>query len=94
MAQLNVPSAAVEQLLLAAADRDFEAFDRSIDVHVSSLRKKLVQQLDYDLQARGVRPSVMHTRANTCWHPWVRGLALAANSQYNHWRLEDVWLNK
>ncbi|HYE87654.1 MAG TPA: response regulator transcription factor [Vicinamibacterales bacterium] len=30
-----------EQLLLAAADRDFEAFDRSIDVHVSSLRKKL-----------------------------------------------------
>lgn len=30
-----------EQLLLAAADRDFDAFDRSIDVHVSSLRKKL-----------------------------------------------------
>jgi len=30
-----------EQLLLEAADRDFEAFDRSIDVHVSSLRRKL-----------------------------------------------------
>jgi len=30
-----------EQLLLAAADRDVEAFDRSIDVHISSLRKKL-----------------------------------------------------
>jgi len=30
-----------EQLLLAAADRDFETFDRSIDVHVSALRKKL-----------------------------------------------------
>lgn len=30
-----------EQLLLEAADRDFESFDRSIDVHVSSLRKKL-----------------------------------------------------
>jgi len=30
-----------EQLVLSAADRDFEAFDRSIDVHVSSLRKKL-----------------------------------------------------
>jgi peptide/nickel transport system substrate-binding protein len=36
----------------------------------------------------------MHARANTCWHPYVRGLALAANSQYNHWRLEDVWLDK
>jgi len=30
-----------EQLLLEVADRDFEAFDRSIDVHISSLRRKL-----------------------------------------------------
>lgn len=30
-----------EQLLVDAADRDFESFDRSIDVHISSLRKKL-----------------------------------------------------
>lgn len=30
-----------EQLLLEVADRDFEAFDRAIDVHISSLRHKL-----------------------------------------------------
>lgn len=30
-----------ESLLLEIADRDFEAFDRSIDVHVSSIRRKL-----------------------------------------------------
>jgi DNA-binding response OmpR family regulator len=30
-----------EHLLLSAADRDFEAFDRSIDVHISALRRKL-----------------------------------------------------
>lgn len=30
-----------EQLLLEIADRDFESFDRSIDVHISALRKKL-----------------------------------------------------
>src|ERR1041385_751380 len=30
-----------EQLLLEIAERDFEAFDRSIDVHISALRKKL-----------------------------------------------------
>jgi DNA-binding response OmpR family regulator len=30
-----------EELLLEIADRDFEAFDRSIDMHVSSLRRKL-----------------------------------------------------
>jgi DNA-binding response OmpR family regulator len=30
-----------EQLLLEVAERDFELFDRSIDVHISALRKKL-----------------------------------------------------
>jgi two-component system response regulator CpxR len=30
-----------ESLLLEIADRDFEVFDRSIDVHVSSIRRKL-----------------------------------------------------
>lgn len=30
-----------EQLLLDVTDRDFESFDRSIDVHISSLRRKL-----------------------------------------------------
>ena len=30
-----------EHLLLEAAERDFEIFDRSIDVHISSLRRKL-----------------------------------------------------
>src|SRR5581483_11117299 len=30
-----------ENLLVEVADRDFESFDRSIDVHISSLRKKL-----------------------------------------------------
>ena len=30
-----------EQLLVEVADRDFESFDRSIDVHVSSLRRSL-----------------------------------------------------
>jgi DNA-binding response OmpR family regulator len=30
-----------EQLLLDAADRNFDVFDRSIDVHISSLRRKL-----------------------------------------------------
>lgn len=30
-----------EELLLEIADRNFESFDRSIDVHISSLRRKL-----------------------------------------------------
>ena len=76
-------------------DKDMQArFDEQSSTVDPVARKRLVQKIDYDLQALGVRPSIMHTRANTCWHPYVRGLALAANSQYNHWRLEDVWLDK
>ena len=30
-----------ERLLLEVAERDFEAFDRSIDVHISSIRRKI-----------------------------------------------------
>jgi DNA-binding response OmpR family regulator len=30
-----------EQLLLEVADREFDAFDRAVDVHISSLRRKL-----------------------------------------------------
>ena len=30
-----------EQLLLEVADRNFDVFDRSIDVHISSVRRKL-----------------------------------------------------
>ena len=30
-----------EQLLLEVADRNFDVFDRSVDVHISSLRRKL-----------------------------------------------------
>jgi peptide/nickel transport system substrate-binding protein len=57
-------------------------------------RKQLVQQIDHDLQMQGVRPSIFHSRANTCWHPYVHGITLVANSQYNHWRMEDAWLDK
>lgn len=28
----------------------------------------------------------------TCRHPHVRGLTLAGNTYYTHYRMEDVWL--
>jgi peptide/nickel transport system substrate-binding protein len=30
----------------------------------------------------------------TCRQPWVKGLTIMANSIYNEWRMEDVWLDK
>jgi DNA-binding response OmpR family regulator len=44
-----------EQLLLEVADRDFESFDRSIDVHISSLRRKLGDDPKKPLMIQTVR---------------------------------------
>jgi peptide/nickel transport system substrate-binding protein len=30
----------------------------------------------------------------TCWQPYVNGLTIMANSIYNGWRFEDIWLDK
>ena len=60
--------AAREQLLDAVAGRSYEVFDRSIDVHISSLRRKLgdtprspkfirtVRSAGYMFQAPGSQP--------------------------------------
>jgi peptide/nickel transport system substrate-binding protein len=57
-------------------------------------RRALVWEIDKRLQEDGARPVIMHGRAATCWHPAVRGINMAINSIYNHWRFEDVWLDK
>src|SRR3546814_11666873 len=54
-------------------------------------RKKLVWEIDRRLQEDGARPVIYHSRAATCWQPRVKGITLAQNAQYNHWRFEDVW---
>ncbi len=76
-------------------DREMQArFDQQSATVDPVRRKELVQQIDHDLQMQGVRPSIFHMRANTCWQSHVHGVALAANSQYNHWRFEEVWLDR
>jgi peptide/nickel transport system substrate-binding protein len=57
-------------------------------------RRALVWQIDRALQEDGARPVLDHAWAATCWYPRVRGLTIANNSIYNHWRFEDVWLEK
>jgi peptide/nickel transport system substrate-binding protein len=57
-------------------------------------RKQLVQDADYLLQKEFGRPIIYHLRAVTCWQPYVKGLTLMVNSQYNGWRMEDWWLDK
>jgi len=57
-------------------------------------RKKLVWDIDKKLQEDGARPVVYQGQGGTCWWPQVKGLKLAVNSIYNHWRFEDVWLDR
>jgi peptide/nickel transport system substrate-binding protein len=57
-------------------------------------RKRLVWEIDRKLQDDGARPIVYHTRLGTCYQPQVEGLTVMVNSQYNGWRMEDVWLDR
>jgi peptide/nickel transport system substrate-binding protein len=57
-------------------------------------RKKLVWDIDRKLQEDGARPIVYHTRLGACYQPQVKGLTIMVNSQYNGWRMEDVWLDR
>jgi peptide/nickel transport system substrate-binding protein len=57
-------------------------------------RREMVWQIDRALQEDGARPSLYQSQGGTCWWPRVKGLKLAVNSIFNHWRFEDVWLDR
>jgi peptide/nickel transport system substrate-binding protein len=57
-------------------------------------RKKLVWEIDRKLQEDAARPVIYQSQGGTCWWPHVKGLKLAVNSIYNHWRFEDAWLER
>ncbi len=76
-------------------NKDLQAkFDEQSAMLDQEQRKKLVWEIDKALQEDGARPVIYHTRAATCWLPHVKGITLAQNTIYNHWRLEDAWLDK
>ncbi len=57
-------------------------------------RKQLVWEIDKRLQEDAARPVIYQSQGATCWWPHVKGLRLASNSIYNHWRFDDVWLER
>jgi peptide/nickel transport system substrate-binding protein len=72
--------------------------DKLIDAQSAELdqekRKKLVWEIDKRLQEDVVRPMLYFRRNASCWKPEVKGIRLMANSIYNGWRLDDVWLDR
>ena len=86
---------------LCGSDRNYPRYcnqdlQRRMDEQSATIdleaRRRMVQEIDIQLQRDFARPIIYHSASATCWHPQVRGVTLAANSQYNHWRMEDVWL--
>ncbi len=57
-------------------------------------RRQLVWQIDKALQEDGARPVLDHGWAATCWSSPVKGVRIAVNTIYNHWRMDDVWLDR
>ena len=56
-------------------------------------RRKLVWEIDKQLQLDAARPIIMHNRTATCWQPQVKNETLMVNSIFNGWRMEDLWLD-
>ena len=69
-------------------------FDQQSRMSDIEARKKLVWEIDKKLQEDGARPVIQHDQAATCWRPETKGVRLSANSIYNHWRFEDIWLDR
>ena len=57
-------------------------------------RRKLVWDIDRQLQVDVARPIILHTKGGTCWHPDVSGWTPALNSIYNNYRFEDLALKR
>jgi peptide/nickel transport system substrate-binding protein len=57
-------------------------------------RKRLVWEIERKLAEDDARPILFYPRGANCWQPQLKGLTIHANSIYNGWRFEDLWLDK
>jgi peptide/nickel transport system substrate-binding protein len=57
-------------------------------------RKPVLWEIERKLAADDARPIIFYRNGGTCRQPYVKGLTLMANSPFNSWRMEDVWLDK
>jgi peptide/nickel transport system substrate-binding protein len=60
----------------------------------SARRKEVLWQIERKLAEDVARPILFYARGATCRQPYVKGFTQMANSLFNGWRMEDVWLDK
>jgi peptide/nickel transport system substrate-binding protein len=76
-------------------DHDMEALvDKQSIEPDPDKRKQIVWEIERKMAADVVRPVIYHSRAATCWQPYVKNITQMSNSAYNSWRLEDAWLDR
>jgi len=56
-------------------------------------RKRLVWEIEHRLAEDDARPILFYLQNANCSRPQVKGLTTMANSIYNSWRFEDLWLD-
>ena len=85
------------------SDRNYTGYcDKEVDALIdkqsaepdAKKRRQLVWEIERRLARDASRPIIFYTRAATCWRPRVKGLTMVANSVFNGFRFEDVWLDR
>ena len=76
-------------------NKDMEAlFEKQSAMVDQNERKKLVKEIDRQMQMDVVRPTITFAALPYCRRPYVKGYAPSLNNQYSNLRMEDVWLDK
>jgi peptide/nickel transport system substrate-binding protein len=57
-------------------------------------RKVVLWEIERKLAADNARPILFYAKGATCRQPYVKGFTQMANSLFNGWRMEDVWLDR
>jgi peptide/nickel transport system substrate-binding protein len=68
--------------------------DRQSEGTDPARRKEVLWEIERKLAGDNARPILFYARGATCVQPWVKGYTQMANSLFNGWRMEDVWLDK
>jgi hypothetical protein len=68
-------------------------FEQATMAHQDT-RLRFLWEIDKKLQEDEVLPIVYPTRPTTCTRRQLKGRTVMVDSQYNGWRMEDVWLER
>ena len=100
---LDEPDQKFYETYVCGADRNYTSYcndetDRLIDRQSIEAdpdkRRELVWEIERRLADDASRPVLLYSRFATCMQPRLKGLTTMANSRFNGWRMEDVWLDK